>query len=225
MAKAAQKAPRVQRKGSATLEWPADTVVRRKLADLKEWPGNPKVHPASQVQALAGDMKRVGFTQPIVIDENDFILAGHGRKLAALANGWEDAPTVTLAGLTEAEKIAEVIRDNKRNLDAPFDDVLLKTGLAKLQAAGVELARSGFTAADLAALAKPSDFLADMLSNKNEHNGNDGLTPPARGVAIRFDMLPEDRDTVVAWLSAARDKLGLRTSAEALVALAKKGSK
>jgi ParB-like chromosome segregation protein Spo0J len=91
---------------------------------LKPFPGNPRRHPESQV---AGLMKSIGkvWTNPILIDESGTILAGHGRLEAAKRLRMSDVPTVTISGLSPAEKRAILIADNRLPERAVWDfDVL-----------------------------------------------------------------------------------------------------
>jgi len=89
-----------------------ENVVWRKLATLKPYPGNPRRHPEAQIASLMKSIRRV-WTNPILIDESGTILAGHGRLEAAKRLGMIEVPTVTIGGLSSAEKRAILIADNR----------------------------------------------------------------------------------------------------------------
>jgi ParB-like chromosome segregation protein Spo0J len=102
------------------------------LKELHPYPKNSKKHPESQVKALIAAIKQFGFTQPIIIDENRTILAGHGRYEAATKLGLEKAPTRQVIGLTEQEKKAYVIADNKISEQSEWDQDKLFDELSSL---------------------------------------------------------------------------------------------
>lgn len=113
---------------------------------------NSRTHDDAQVAQIAASIREFGFTNPILIDENDGIIAGHGRLMAARKLGLEDVPCIRLSHLTEAQKRAYVIADNKLALNAGWDEELLKIELSALQAEGFDVGLTGFSADELAAL-------------------------------------------------------------------------
>ena len=78
--------------------WPAFQVERRKVADLKPFKNNARTHSKEQVAQIAASIKEWGWTNPLLIDENDELLAGHGRLEAAVALGISDVPVVIASG-------------------------------------------------------------------------------------------------------------------------------
>src|ERR1700693_123165 len=100
-----------EQRGKIT-KWPGAKVEMRVLADLKPYPGNARTHSARQIKQIARSMRQWGFTMPILIDENDMILAGHGRALAAERLKLEEAPCVVARGWSEPQKKASVTADN-----------------------------------------------------------------------------------------------------------------
>ena len=108
-------------------------VEMRVLADLKPYPGNARTHSARQVKQIARSMRQWGFTIPILIDEDDMILAGHGRKLAAERLKLEEAPCLVARGWSDAQKKAYVIADNKLAENARWDDDLLIAEITALR--------------------------------------------------------------------------------------------
>lgn len=128
----------------APVDWPATKVKSRKLSDIKPWPDNPKKHPPEQIKLLASLMLKHGVDQPIVMDENGFILKGHGRRLAAIEAGFEEFPVVQHFGLSDEEKRAMRIADNQVSLLGGWDEKLLKADIGALSLAGYDMKLLGF---------------------------------------------------------------------------------
>jgi ParB family transcriptional regulator, chromosome partitioning protein len=105
------------------------TIDYRKAGELIPYINNSRTHSDQQVQQVAASIKEFGFTNPILIDEDSGIIAGHGRLQAAQMMGMDEVPTITLEGLTEAQRKAYVIADNKLALNSGWDDELLKVEL------------------------------------------------------------------------------------------------
>lgn len=104
------------------------------LADLKPWPGAARTHSRKQIRQIAESIRRFGFINPIVIDEDRQILAGHGRIEAARVMRLEEVPALRIDTMSEAEKRAYVIADNKLALNAGWDRKLLGDELERLLA-------------------------------------------------------------------------------------------
>ncbi|WP_156680906.1 site-specific DNA-methyltransferase [Sphingomonas profundi] len=100
-------------------------IVHLPVEGLRPHPTNPRVHKPKQIRQLTDSIKRFGFTNPILIDGESNILAGHGRLAAAKLAGLKTVPTICLAGLTQAEKRAYIIADNKLGDSSSFDRKLL----------------------------------------------------------------------------------------------------
>jgi DNA modification methylase len=123
-----------------------------KIADLKPYSKNARTHSPAQVTQIAKSITAFGFTNPILIDGKNGLIAGHGRLLAASQLGMAEVPTIALVGLSEAEKRALIIADNKLAMNAGWDDDMLRLELADLTALGADLDLLGFTDAELANL-------------------------------------------------------------------------
>ena len=126
----------------------ANRVVRRLLAELKPFPGNPRLHPESQIARLMKTIKRV-WTVPILIDENSTILAGHARAEAAKRLGMAEVPTITIAGLTDPEKRATVIADNRLPEQAAWDLDLLRGHFKELINLDFDVELTGFSTGEV----------------------------------------------------------------------------
>lgn len=127
-----------------------------KLEKLVPYAQNSRTHSKTQIKQLAASMYEFGFTNPILIDEKGGIVAGHGRVLAASELGLTEAPCITLTGLTEAQKRAYVIADNKLALNSQWDVSVLRMELQALQQLNFDLPVLGFNTEGIADLLLPS---------------------------------------------------------------------
>ena len=113
---------------------------------------NSRTHSDEQVAQIAASIREFGWTNPILIDGSNGIIAGHGRLLAARKLGMAEVPVIQLDGMTDTQKRAYIIADNKLALNAGWDDELLKLELGELDLEGFDLELTGFTAEEIAAL-------------------------------------------------------------------------
>jgi len=116
---------------------------------------NARTHSPEQVQQIADSVQEFGWTNPVLIDEDNNIIAGHGRVMAAELLGYTEVPCITLTDLTELQKQAYIIADNKLALNAGWDEALLQIELRSLQDQGFNLDLSGFSALELKGLIGP----------------------------------------------------------------------
>lgn len=143
--------------------WPADKVERWPVARLVPYARNARTHSAAQVDQIAASIKEWGWTNPVLVAEDDTIIAGHGRVLAARKLRISEVPVMVAAGWSEAQKKAYAIADNKLTLNGGWDEELLGLELGALEVLGFDLDLIGFSEAERAALAA---------------HGNVGLTDP-----------------------------------------------
>ena len=113
---------------------------------------NSRTHSPEQVAQIAGSIREFGFTNPVLIDEQNSIIAGHGRVMAARKLNMPDVPCIRLVGLTETQKRAYVIADNKLALNAGWDNELLALELKELEDAGFDMELTGFSDEEIATL-------------------------------------------------------------------------
>ena len=126
-------------------------VEETSLSALTRYAFNPRTHTDSQIDLIAESIKRFGWTVPILVDENNRIVAGHGRALAASRLGLEKVPCIRLSGLSEAEIRAYTIADNRlAQLSAWDDDVLSSELDAILEADPSFKTVVGFTEQEIA---------------------------------------------------------------------------
>lgn len=143
--------------------WPADNIKKSRVDDLVPYARNARTHSDAQVAQIAASIKEWGWTTPVLLDENNGIIAGHGRVLAARKLGISEIPTMIATGWSEAQKRAYILADNQLALNAGWDTDLLKVELSELEALDFDVDLIGFD----------GDFLANMLNDPTE-----GLTDP-----------------------------------------------
>ncbi|SHL76358.1 DNA modification methylase [Paracoccus solventivorans] len=147
--------------------------------DLRPWAKNARKHSKKQLRQIADSIREFGFTNPVLIDEAHTILAGHGRVEAAKLIGMTTVPCVRIEHMTEAQKRAYVLADNKLALNATWDEDLLAEELAALASidAGFDLGITGFNIAEV-------DSLLSINKPEDDRDPRDDVIPanaPARG--------------------------------------------
>lgn len=133
-------------------------IVYKKVNELIPYINNSRTHSEEQVNQIVASINEFGFTNPLLIDEKGSIIAGHGRLMASKKLGMEEVPCIILEGLTEAQKKAYIIADNKMALNAGWDDELLKIELENLKELDFDLELTGFNV----------DELDDILGTEEE---------------------------------------------------------
>lgn len=119
-------------------------------ASLIPYARNAKKHDASQVSKLAGSIREFGFNNPVLIDKDNGIIAGHGRVLAAQSLGLETVPCIRLGHLTDTQRRAYILADNRlAEIGGGWDEEMLKLELADLTASDLDVAELGFEAESL----------------------------------------------------------------------------
>jgi DNA modification methylase len=126
---------------------------------------NSRTHSDEQVQQIMGSIKEFGFTNPVLIDADGVIIAGHGRTMAAQRLGMKEVPCLRLSHLTDAQKRAYVIADNKLALNAGWDDEALANELRGLRDEDFDLSLTGFDDDELSALL--ADAVAEGLTDED----------------------------------------------------------
>ncbi|MDK8871725.1 ParB N-terminal domain-containing protein [Paracoccus sp. SSJ] len=125
------------------------TVEYRPLDSLVPYARNARTHSEAQVAEIAGSIREFGFTNPVLIAEDGTLIAGHGRVLAARLLGMDTVPTITLTGLSDNQRRALVLADNRIALNAGWDESLLALELGDLKEAGFDLGIMGFEDGEL----------------------------------------------------------------------------
>ena len=124
-------------------------VEYRGLDSLVPYARNARTHSETQVAEIAGSIREFGFVNPVLIAEDGTLIAGHGRVLAARLLGMDTVPTITLTGLSDNQRRALVLADNRIALNAGWDESLLALELGDLKEAGFDLGIMGFEDGEL----------------------------------------------------------------------------
>ena len=135
------------------------SVIYRPIADLKPDPRNARTHPKRQVEQLCASIRSFGFTNPVLVDEAGVLIAGHGRLRAAKELGLATVPVIELLDLTEAQKKALRLADNKIALNAGWDLEILKLELAEIGTLDVDfdLSLTGFASGEIDVVLKAAN--------------------------------------------------------------------
>ena len=120
--------------------------------DLVPYENNSRIHSQQQVDQIKRSMTEFGFTNPILLDEHNGIIAGHGRLQAAQELGINLVPTILLKGLTETQRKAYVIADNQLALNAGWDSSILAQELSELEKLNFDLDLIGFDNSEISGL-------------------------------------------------------------------------
>jgi ParB-like chromosome segregation protein Spo0J len=156
-------------------------IEARSIDSLIPYANNSRTHSDAQVSQVAASIKEFGFTNPVLIDEQGGIIAGHGRVMAAKKLGLAEVPCVVLDGLSEAQKKAYIIADNKLALNSGWDADMLKVEMERLGELGFDLSLTGFDDIELSGIFDGAEDLADGL---------DGDAAEPRSLADRFLIPP-----------------------------------
>lgn len=176
-------------------------ITTKKVDSLIPYVKNSRTHSDEQVAQIAASIKEFGWTNPILVDGENGIIAGHGRLLAARKLGQKEVPTIELKDLTETQKKAYIIADNKLALNAGWDNELLTIELEGILADGFELELMGFDPSELDNKSIDYDILDD-----EDLDGT--MSDMANGVrkAIQIEFEPEDYDKAFALVKFWREK-------------------
>ena len=127
----------------------ASQIVERRITSLRPYPRNARTHSRKQVKQIAASIERFGFTNPVLISDDGEIIAGHGRVEAAKLLGWKAVPTLALSHLSETERRAYVLADNKLALNAGWDKEILAIELQALSDLNFDVELTGFSLAEI----------------------------------------------------------------------------
>jgi site-specific DNA-methyltransferase (adenine-specific) len=174
---------------------------KTKVSDLIPYALNSRTHSDDQVAQIAASIREFGFTNPILIDESNGLIAGHGRLLAARKLELEEVPSIVLSGLSDAQKRAYVIADNQLALNAGWDIERLKLEIDHLKSVDFDIDLLGFD--------------MDFIDSLNPIDSTDGLTdedecgePPVDPVTVLGDIWVMGKHRLVCGDSTSTDALG-----------------
>ncbi len=154
-------------------------IIHRKISELTPYSRNARTHSSKQIKQIATSIERFGFTNPVLISDSNEIIAGHGRVAAAKLLGITSVPTIALSHLSEEERRAYVLADNKLALNAGWDREILAIELQALVDLNFDVEVTGFSLAEV-------DFAIEELGD-SDPDGSDhpeDLVPQLSGPAI-----------------------------------------
>src|SRR5258706_5135203 len=152
------------------------SIIYRKISELKPYPRNARTHSRKQVKLIAAAIKEFGFTNTVLIDESDQIIAGHGRVAAAKLLGLAEVPTLQLSHLNAIQKRAYILADNRLAEKAGWDKEILAVELQGLLDDGFEVVLTGFEVPEV-------DVVLDMSAEaKSDRHADDDI--PSVGPAV-----------------------------------------
>jgi len=161
-------------------------ITYKNTSDLIPYARNSRVHSEMQVNQIASSIKEFGFRNPVLVDGENGIIAGHGRVLAAMKLNIETIPTIECSDLTDTQKRAYIIADNKIALNASWDEEMLMLEIEDFRAVGMDTDILGFDESEL----KKNNIDYSVLDDANlDHQ----LTDMANGVkkAIQIEFEPQ----------------------------------
>ena len=183
----------------------AKEIIQQPITALLPYARNSRTHSPEQVAQICASMREFGFTNPVLVDNDNGIVAGHGRVLAAQQLGMKDVPTINVGWLTEAQRRAYVIADNQLALNAGWDESVLAQEVAWLNEQNFSTELLGFDA----------DFLDGLLAE--EDAASEGLTDEDAVPEVQPDPISKLGDV---WLLGKhRVMCGDSTSIDAVEAL------
>lgn len=140
-------------------------IVECAIGTLRPYARNSRTHSKKQVKQIAASIERFGFTNPVLVSNEGEIIAGHGRVEAAKLLGWKKVPTLALSHLSETERRAYVLADNKLALNAGWDKEILAIELQALSDLNFDVELTGFSLAEI-------DLVIDE-AGESDPNGTD----------------------------------------------------
>ena len=146
-------------------------IVERTIFSLRPYARNARTHSRKQVKQIAASIERFGFTNPVLVSDDGEIIAGHGRVEAAKSLGWKAVPTIALSHLSETERRAYVLADNKLALNAGWDKEILAIELQALSDLNFDVELTGFSLAEI-----------DLVIDEAGEADPDGIDAPEEAV-------------------------------------------
>ena len=158
------------------------------LEALIPYARNSRTHSPEQVAQIAGSIREFGFNNPVLVDPDGGIIAGHGRVMAARTLGMDTVPCIRLGHLTPAQRRAYIITDNKLALNAGWDEEMLKIELQELQAGDFDISHLGFNEQELNLIFNGWESDIDLGAKHGEHL--DGITTT---IKIKVDQMDSEQ--------------------------------
>jgi ParB-like chromosome segregation protein Spo0J len=160
--------------------------VTKKVIDLIPYVNNSRTHSDEQINQVASSIKEFGFTNPILIDDDNGVIAGHGRLLASKKLNLDEVPCIILKGLTEAQKKAYVIADNKIGLNSDWNYEKLSLELEGLGELDFDIDLLGFSEIELETIL-PDDIDLSILDELDDEEVEDLESNVKKAIQIEFE--------------------------------------
>lgn len=200
-------------------------IEYRSTKDLIPYVNNSRTHDENQVLQIASSIKEFGFTNPILVDGDKGVIAGHGRLQAAKLLNIDSVPVIELQHLTPAQKKAYVIADNKLALNAGWDIELLHLEMDGLREFNYDLSLTGFSEDDLIRLSNDVDLMRmrDMADHSDGSSASDGEPNRHKEELFPFSVMidHDQRETIFQALRKAKQEHDLENSSQAIWAICK----
>ena len=184
-------------------------VVYKEVDDLIPYARNSKIHDETNVNLIAGSIKSFGFNNPVLLDGENGIIAGHGRVLAAKKLGLKQIPTIELQGLSETEKRAYIIADNRLTEKSEWDKDMLGLELADLKALNIDLDSIGFNESEVEELLGAEAEFPEI---------DDRDAPLTKTFTVNYDNA-EDYEEVISKIEQFKEEGEGNNNAKALLRL------
>lgn len=178
-------------------------IVYRPLQELSPYAHNARTHSTEQVAQLVESIKQFGWTNPVLIDEKGEIIAGHGRVMAAEMLKMDSVPVIVLSGLTDEQKKAYRLADNRLPMNAGWDEDLLRMELSDLINADFDVSLTGFIPTEI------DELLTDVLpgtGNEEEPYTTKIDTPVYAPSCVKISLMGASHKRIhhqVTWNNAA----------------------
>lgn len=137
-------------------------IKNKRVSTLFENPNNARVHSEYQISQIANSIREFGFNNPVLVDEHGNVIAGHGRLEAARLMGLTEVPVIVLAHLSDRQKAAFALADNRIQLNSSWDMQKLTDEVSKLAENEFDLSLIGFNEEELDLMLRSSDMLPDI---------------------------------------------------------------
>jgi ParB-like chromosome segregation protein Spo0J len=159
-------------------------------SDLIPYARNARTHSDAQVAQIAGSIQEFGFCNPVLIDGQNGIIAGHGRVMAANLLKLETVPCLRLSHLTDAQKRAYILADNRIALNSGWDEAMLANELQDLHADEIDLGLTGFDAGELGKLLGLDDEEIDLPDSSTQEINTDNFQMQCKCPRCQFEFDP-----------------------------------
>lgn len=192
------------------------------VSSLKPHPNNPREHTEDQVDLIVSAIRKFGFAVPVLVDEDNMILSGHGRVQAAKKLKMRRVPVINVSNLTDEQKKAFLIADNKLTERGGWNDEALGSLVVELHSSGFDLGVLGLDPPQVHGYL--SGERTGFLEGENGQDEDEGeergtITRVSEFVQLNFTLTGDQRKMIMNVLKREAARRGLQTSAEALVAL------